>query len=343
MRLAFVLDPLTRLDPTGDTSVALIEAAQELGHETWIVKASRLALIEARPYGQLRRIRVRSGSMEGVRWVAPEPWYEIDRIDDPIALESMDAVFVRTDPPLDAHYLWATWILDFIDPSSTIVINDPRGIRDANEKLFALRFPDLIPPTIVSADADEILEFVGRHGRTIAKPIDGHAGRGVVQLRTGDDNLRSLIELATARGTQPTVLQAWIDAAASGNKRILLWDGAVLGAVNRPMEPDDFRTGAPSEAADLTAREREIVDRLEPALRASGLWFVGLDTIGDYLIEVNVTSPGGIRQAIGLGMPEIARDLIRALEGARMHEVPPRYLLPAAAALTGAAINTCGW
>lgn len=342
MKLAFILDPLDRLDPSGDTSIALIEAAQQLGHEAWIAEPGGLSLEGSRAYAGLRRIRLHPAGMDGVRWLHRSPWHALDGSTGPVPLDLMDAVFIRTDPPFDRAYLWATWILDFVDLTTTTLINDPRGIRDANEKLYALRFPDLIPPTIVSADFEEILAFVRDHSRTVAKPVDGHAGHGVVQLRADDDNLRSLIELATERGTKPTVVQAWLDDVATGNKRLLLWDGELLGAVNRPVEPGDFRTGAPSATTDLTSREREIVARVGPELRRSGLRFVGLDTIGGHLIEVNVTSPGGIRQAIGLGLPEIARDVIRSL-GATTSSVPaaqPR--LPAIATSFDMALNQCG-
>jgi glutathione synthase len=315
MKIAFVCDPLERLDPTGDTSLALIEAAGQLGHESFVVRTHELSIVAGRARAPLRRIRLANAPMDGVRWLAPQTWHALgDSPVEPIALDEVDAVFLRTDPPIGPTYLWATWILDAVDPVRTTLINNPRGVRDANEKLFALRFPDLVPPTIVSSDMSEIRRFVDTVGLAVMKPIDGHAGRGVLQLRAGDANLRSILELGTARGSHPTVVQAWVDDAAIGNRRILLWNGEVLGAVNRPVEPDDFRTGSPAESVTLTSREREIVSTLRPELHARGLIFVGLDTIGDFLIEVNITSPGGIRQAMGLGMPDIARDLIEALE-----------------------------
>lgn len=346
MKLAFVIDPLERLDPTGDTSLALIEAAGQLGHESFVAETHELSIAGGRARAPLRRIHLASAPMDGVRWAAPRDWYELDAVPaEPRALDEMDAVFFRTDPPVDPRYLWATWILDAVDPARTILVNDPRGIRDANEKLFALRFPDLVPPTLVSSDIAAIRRFVDATGRAVAKPIDGHAGRGVLQLRAGDPNLRSILELGTARGRQPIAVQSWVDDAVAGNRRILLWNGEVLGAVNRPVEPDDFRTGSPAEAVSLTIREREIVSTLAPELRARGLRFVGLDTIGDYLIEVNVTSPGGIRQAMGLGVPDMARDLIEALERDRHGTAPrPSSVGRPVAVGTHAApgINRCG-
>jgi glutathione synthase len=315
MNIAFVLDPLERLDPTGDTSIALIEAAQWRGHDCWFTDISGLALIGGRAHASLRAIWLADGHMEYTKWIAPEPWFRLGpRSSACRDLGDMDAVFIRTDPPMDRRYLSATYILDGVDPARTTMVNEPRGVRNANEKLFPLRFPDLVPHTLVSADAESIRGFVERHGRAVAKPIDGHAGWGVVELRSDDTNLRSLIELATDRGAHPTVVQAWAKAATEGNKRIILFDGEILGAVNRAIEAGDFRTGAPCGVAPITERDREIVDRLTPVLRAGGLRLVGLDVIGDYLIEVNVTSPGGIRQAEGLGLKGMAERLIERLE-----------------------------
>jgi glutathione synthase len=318
MRFAFVLDPLDRLDPTGDTSLAIIEAADQLGHASYVTEARELSIVAGRAHAPLRRVRLADAPMDGVRWVAPRDWYTLDPAEPAETgtqpLDTFDAVFVRTDPPVDSRYLWATWLLDAIDPTRTLLVNDPRGIRDANEKLFGLRFPALVPPTLVSSDVDALRRFVADHGRAVAKPIDGHAGRGVLQLCAGDPNLRSIIELGTARGCQPLLVQAWVDEAACGNRRILLWEGEILGVVNRPVEPDDFRTGSPAELVRPTRAERRIVAALAPELQARGLRFVGLDTIGDRLIEVNVTSPGGVRQAMGLGAPEMARDLVRSVE-----------------------------
>ena len=318
MNLAFVLDPLEQLDPTGDTSIALIEAAQRRGHDSWVTESSGLARIEGRAHASLRAIALAAGHMEHTKWIAPEPWYRLGpKSSGWRDLSDMDAVFLRVDPPVDRRYLSATYILDGVDPARTTMVNEPRGVRNANEKTFSLRFPDLVPPTLVSADAECVRAFVERRGRAVAKPIDGHAGWGVVELRSDDTNLRSLIELVTDRGAHPTVVQAWAESATEGNKRIILFDGEILGAVNRVIEANDFRTGAPCAVAPITERDHEIVGRLTPVLGVEGLRLVGLDVIGDYLIEVNVTSPGGIRQAEGLGLNGMAERLIERLEDTR--------------------------
>lgn len=314
MRIGVVLDPLERLDPAGDTSLALIEAAQALGHESFVTQTRDLAIIDGRVHAPLRRIRLAGGHMDGPRWIAPNPWCELDVGDGLVDLATMDAILFRTDPPVDSRYLWATYLLDRVDPSRTVLVNDPHGLRSANEKLFPLRFPDLIPPTIVTAEATRIRAFVDEHGAGVAKPIDGYAGRGALRLQADDPNVGSIVEVMTARGAQPIVVQAWVQAASAGNKRILVYDGEALGAVNRLVEPRDFRTGNPSSAVPLDARDLEIVARLAPAMRDLGLRLAGLDVIGEYLIEVNVTSPGGIRQAEGLGLAGMARAVIERIE-----------------------------
>jgi glutathione synthase len=167
-----------------------------------------------------------------------------------------------------------------------------------------------------------IRDFVEQYREAVVKPIDGHAGRGVFRLIDGDPNVTSLIEVMTGRGAHPTAIQAWVPAASRGNKRILLYDSHILGAVNRVPEPADFRTGAPCSAAPITCRDREIVAEVIPALRARGLRLVGLDVIGDYLVEINVTSPGGIRQAEGLGHRGMATQVLELVARERRHRRP---------------------
>jgi glutathione synthase len=314
MRIGVLLDPLERLDPSGDTSLALIEAAQALGHESFVAETRELTIVGGRAHAPLRRIRLAAGRMDGPRWIVPSPWFELDAAQGLVPLETLDALLFRTDPPVDARYLWATYLLDRVDPTRTVLVNDPRGIRAANEKLFPLGYPDLIPPTVVTADGALIRAFVDDHGKAVAKPIDGFAGRGALRLVSDDPNIASIVEIMTSRGGQPIVVQAWVEAAQAGNKRILVYDGDVLGAVDRLVEPRDFRTGNPCATAPLTGRDVEIVRRLGPGLRELGLRLVGLDVIGDRLIEVNVTSPGGIRQAEGLGLAGMARTVIERIE-----------------------------
>lgn len=298
MKLAFVLDPLDRLDPAVDTTVGMMEAAQERGHDVWVAEARDLAVLDGRANARMRRVAVATAVRHAGRFVVPNPWYSFtDEAGQWLPLESMDGVFFRTDPPLDQGYLHATYILDLVDRDRTAVVNDPRGIRLANEKLFSLRFPELVPPTAVTADAGQIVRFTRSHGLAVLKPVDGHAGIGVLQLDPGDPNLSSLIELATDHGRLPVVVQAYLDAVRHGNTRLFVVDGEVIGSVVRFPGADDFRIGAPAELAEVTDRDRALVARLAPSLRRHGLWLVGLDVIDGRLIEVNVTSPGAMRKA----------------------------------------------
>jgi glutathione synthase len=298
MKLAFILDPLQGLDPAVDTTVGMIEAAQERGHDVWVAETRDLAVLDGRAHARLRRVQVATAVRRAGRFVLPSAWYSFtDEVGPWLPLDSMDGVFFRPDPPLDQAYLHATYILDLIDRDRTAVVNDPRGVRLANEKLFALQFPELVPPTVVTADAGVIVRFARNHGLAILKPVDGHAGIGVLQLDTGDPNLSSLIELATDHGRLPVVVQAYLDAVRHGNTRLFVVDGEVIGSVVRFPGAGDFRIGAPAELADVTDRDRALVARLAPSLRRHGLWLVGLDIIDGRLIEVNVTSPGAMRKA----------------------------------------------
>jgi len=297
MRLAFVLDPLEKLDPTVDTTVGMMEAAQERGHEVWVAEAHQLAVFDGRAHARLRRLHLAPAGRAGGRFVVPASWFSVEDGGPWQPLDSMDGVFFRTDPPLDQAYLHATYILDFVDHARTAVVNDPRGIRLANEKLFALQFPELVPATVVTADAAAIGRFVDDHGLAVLKPVDGHAGGGVVQLRPDDPNLSSLIEISTAHGRLPVVVQAYLDAVSHGNTRLFVVDGEPIGSVVRFPAGGDFRIGAPAELAGVSDQDRALVARLAPALRSNGLWLVGLDVIDGRLIEINVTSPGAMRKA----------------------------------------------
>lgn len=231
-----------------------------------------------------------------------------------ISLDDADAVFMRTDPPVDQSYVNATLVLDLVDPARTAIVNDPRGLRLANEKLYALQWPDLVPTTVVSARRATIWEFIAAHGAAVAKPIDGYAGRGVVRLSADDPNLPSLIEMLTRDGSRAIVVQVFLPEVADGNKRIFVLDGEPVAGVYRFPEGGDFRIGNPAAAAPLTARDREICARLGPAFVRDGLRMVGLDVIGRHLIEVNVTSPGALRKAdVLLGWSLIEHVLTRGI------------------------------
>ena len=299
MKLAFIIDPIAKLDPGHDTSVAIMEAAQELGHQVYITHADRLGVVEGKAYGWLQALQMTPVTLSGDRWVGVPNWYEAS---EPTwqPLESMDAVFMRIDPPVTVPYLYVTYILDYIDSRKTRVINSPAGLRAANEKMYALQFSQAIPETIVSADKRVIREAVERWGAGVLKPLGGKAGEGILFLEGGDRNFNSIVEVSTRQGREPVMVQTYLPAAKEGDKRVILLDGEPIGAVNRVPTGKEFRgnmaVGGRSDKTELTQRDLEICQQVAPALRKDGLIFVGIDIIGGYLTEVNVTSPTGIRE-----------------------------------------------
>lgn len=299
MKFAFIIDPIQRLDPGHDTSVALMEAAQELGNEVWITQANQLSVVKGKAFALLQRVQLFPVQLIEGRWIAANPWFVLEQ-QVRLSLEEMDAVFMRTDPPVTVPYLYATYILDYIDPAKTLVVNSPQGIRAANEKMYALQFTEAIPETIVSQSKQVILEFVEEKGMAVLKPLGGKAGEGILFLERGDRNLNSLIEISTFQGQVPVMVQAYLPAAKEGDKRIILLNGEPIGAVNRIPTGNEFRgnmaVGGRVARTEITEREREISTQLAPTLRRDGLVFVGIDVIGGYLTEVNVTSPTGIRE-----------------------------------------------
>jgi glutathione synthase len=233
------------------------------------------------------------------RWTVAQLWFTAGE-PQRVWLDEMAAVFMRTEPPLDQTYLTATLILDLVDPGCTALVNDPGGLRACSEHLLPLRFPDLIPPTIVTADEGAIRSFLAEHQAAVVKPVDGFSGRGVLRLDRHDPNLGSLIEMSTHGGACVVVVQRFLREVAAGNKRIFVVTGEPAGAVYRFPRAGDFRIGNPTAEAPLTARDREICARLAPTLRRHGIRLAGLDVIGPYLIEVNVTSVGALRKADAL-------------------------------------------
>ncbi len=299
MNIAFIIDPIERLDPGHDTSIALMEAAQEQGHQVWITEAPLLSVVGGKAYGLLRRVELTPVQLVDGHWVADARWYEVDEV-ELRPLEEMDVVFMRTDPPVTVPYLYATYILDYIDPAKTRVINSPKGIRAANEKMYALQFAEAIPETIVSQNKAVIRETVERWGAAVLKPLGGKAGEGILFLQAGDRNLNSMVEISTRQGQEPVMIQTYLPAAKEGDKRIILLNGEPIGAVNRIPTGSEFRgnmaVGGRVAQVDITDRERDICRQLAPTLRRDGLYFVGIDIIGGYLTEVNVTSPTGVRE-----------------------------------------------
>jgi glutathione synthase len=310
MRIAFVADPLDSLDPSIDTTVGLMHAAQDRGVEVWATEVGRLEAVGGRARALARPVRLApSRPAGGHLWAVPDPWFTAGE-PSPVWLDEMAAVFMRTEPPVDEAYTTATLILDLIDPARTALVNNPSGLRVCSEHLLPLRFPDLIPPTVVTADPHTIRSFLIQHGAAVVKPVDGYSGRGVLRLDRHDPNLASLIEISTAGGTRAVVVQRFLREVADGNKRVFVLAGDPVGAVYRYPAAGDFRIGNPSAEAPVTARDREICARLAPLLRGHGIHLAGLDVIGPYLIEVNVTSVGAMRKADALLGWTLCADLL---------------------------------
>jgi glutathione synthase len=317
VKFAFIIDPIQRLDPGHDTSVALMEAAQSLGHEVWVTEANQLSVISGKAWATLMPVRLNPVQLLAGRWVVTLPWYVLgDRVLLP--LEEMDAVFMRADPPVDVPYLYATYILDAIDPAKTLVVNAPSGLRTANEKMYALQFTEAIPETIVSQNKQVIREFVERCGAAVMKPLGGKGGEGILLMEIGDRNCNSLIEISTQQYRVPVMVQTYLPEAKDGDKRVILLDGEPIGAVNRIPTGSEFRgnmaVGGRVAAVEITDRDRQIAAQLAPTLQRDGLIFVGIDVIGGYLTEINVTSPTGIREIDRLNNVRVGEQVISWVE-----------------------------
>jgi glutathione synthase len=314
VKFVFIIDSIQRLDPGHDTSVALMEAAQELGHEIWITQIDRLNVIDSKAWALLEQVDLKPVQLIEDRWVAAEHWYFLGPAQwQP--LESMDVVFMRKDPPVTISYLYATYILDCIDPERTRVFNTPQGLRAANEKMYALQFTNAIPETIVSQNKEIIRQFTEEKVAAVLKPLEGKAGEGILLLNSSDRNLNSLIEISTKRGQVPVMVQIYLPAAKEGDKRIILLNGDPIGALNRIPTGNEFRgnmaAGGSVVRCEISDREQEICAQLAPVLRRDGLIFVGIDIIGGYLTEVNVTSPTGVREIDRLEHTRLGHSVIK--------------------------------
>jgi glutathione synthase len=299
LNVAVQMDPIERINIRGDSTFALLLEAQRRGHAIAYYTPDRLALADTKVSAAVQSLAVRD--TPGDHFTLGEP-----RVTD---LSTFDVVLLRQDPPFDLAYISTTHMLERIHPK-TLVVNDPAQVRNAPEKVFVTEFPDLMPPTLITRDRDAIKAFRDRHDDIVMKPLYGKGGEAVFRLTREDLNFGSLYDLFTVTFREPWVVQKFLPEVKNGDKRIILVDGEFAGAVNRVPAPDDLRSnmvrGGSPKATDLTAREREICARIGPALRERGLLFVGIDVIGDFLTEINVTSPTGIRAIKNLGGPDVA-------------------------------------
>ncbi|HKI59079.1 MAG TPA: glutathione synthase, partial [Trueperaceae bacterium] len=284
---------------------AFMLAAQERGHRVVHVRPADISLHHRQVF--LRGHHVEVKAQQG----------DHHRVHETVGLAAEDCgvIFIRTDPPFDQAYLTVSWLLTFAEEAGVRVVNSPRGLRAANEHLYSLHFPELCPETLVTNSRDELLDFVERMGgMAIAKPIDGHGGFGVVRLQTGDSNLNALIDMLTVEGRQPIMAQRFLSDIAQGDKRLIVVDGELRGAVRRMPAAGDHRgnvhVGGTAVAAEPDADDRAIVAAMSARLKEDGLFFVGLDVIGGKLIEVNVTSPTLLQELRRLGGPDLAAEIV---------------------------------
>jgi glutathione synthase len=310
LKIACQMDPIDRVDIRGDSSFALLIEAQRRGHAIFYYTPDKLTLDGDRVMARGKTLAVRDKF--GDHFTVSDP----RRVD----LAGMDVVLLRQDPPFDMSYITTTHLLERIHPK-TLVVNDPREVRNAPEKIWVLDFQDLMPPTLVTRSPEDIAEFRARYQDIIVKPLYGNGGAGVFRIRPGDTNLGSLIEMFHAINREPLVVQEYRDEVRGGDKRIILVDGEVAGAINRvPAEGEtrsNMHVGGTPKPTELTPRDKEICARLGPELKRRGLIFTGIDVIGPYLTEINVTSPTGIRQVKAFGGADIAALIWDAIERRR--------------------------
>jgi glutathione synthase len=310
LKIAVQMDPIERINIRGDSTFALLLEAQSRNHAIAYYAPDRLALAGNTLAASVQSLTVRD--KDGDHFTLGEA----KRTD----LATFDVILLRQDPPFDLAYVTTTHLLERIHPR-TLVVNDPRSVRNAPEKMYVMEFSDLMPPTLITRDLAEIKAFRAEHGDIVMKPLYGRGGEAVFRLEKEDLNFGSLYDLFSATFREAWVVQKFLPAVKHGDKRIILVDGEFGGAVNRVPAPDDLRSnmvrgGTPKET-DLTPREREICARLAKPLRERGLIFVGIDVIDGFLTEINVTSPTGIRAIKNLGGPDVAAMIWDAIEAKR--------------------------
>jgi glutathione synthase len=307
LTVACQMDPIDRLDIPGDSTFALLLEAQRRGHKLFYYTPPNLSLLGGRLIARGSTLEVEDKVGDHYRLSEP-------RTED---LSQWDVVLLRQDPPFDMSYITTTHLLERIHPK-TLVVNDPANVRNAPEKVFVLDFLDLMPPTLVTRSLEDTKAFRAEHKDIILKPLYGNGGSSVFRVAAGDTNLNSLVELFQTVFREPFMVQQYRPEVRGGDKRIILVDGEVVGAVNRVPAADETRSnlhvGGTPRATELTTRDKEICARLGPELKRRGLLFTGIDVIGPYLTEINVTSPTGIRQIKSFGGPDIAQLIWDAIE-----------------------------
>jgi len=307
LAVAIQMDPIEKINIDADSTFVLALEGQRRGHGLFYYLPQAVSFSNGRVHARAQRLTVRRERGNHATLGTAET----------VDLAAMDVVLMRQDPPFDMAYITATHLLEHIHPQ-TLVVNDPVHVRNAPEKLFVTHFPELMPPTLITADKTEILAFRREHKDIIIKPIFGNGGAGVFHLKPDDENLAALLEMFTQLYREPVIVQRYIPQIRQGDKRIILVDGKAAGAVARlPIEGEaraNFHAGGSARKATLTTRERDICEAIGPALSERGLLFVGIDVIGDYLTEINVTSPTGVQEINRFDGVTIESDIWDAIE-----------------------------
>jgi glutathione synthase len=303
------MDPIEGINIEGDTTFLMMETAQARGHSLFVYTTDTLAMEEGRVFARGRNVTVQRRIGDHAELG------DYKRVD----LAAFDVILLRQDPPFDMNYIDSTFFLEKVHPA-TLVVNDPVSVRNAPEKLFVTDFPTLQPPTLITSDREAIADFRARHGDVVLKPLNGRGGSGVTRHLADDPNLEALLEIHAELSPEPVILQKFLPSVTRGDKRILLIDGDPVGAINRVPQKGQIRSnlavGGRAEAVELTARDREICAAIGPELKRRGLLFVGIDVIGDYLTEINVTSPTGavaLKTFTGIDAAEILWERIESL------------------------------
>ena len=307
LRVAYQMDHIARIAIRGDSTFALMLEGERRGHVQYHYTPDRLSLRDGLVSAAVEKVNVRDVAGDHFTLGAPEK----------VDLSSFDVVHLRQDPPFDLGYITSTHLLERIHPE-TLVVNDPASVRNAPEKLFVTEFPALMPPTLITRDRAAIAAFREEHGDIIVKPLYGNGGAGVFRIKPDDENLGALLEMFTAFYREPVIVQRYEPAVRQGDKRIILVDGEPVGAINRVPPAGEARSnmhvGGRPEATTLTEREKFICATIGPELKKRGLIFTGIDVIGDYLTEINVTSPTGIHEVRRFGGADIAALVWDAIE-----------------------------
>ncbi len=314
LKMAFVMDPIESINIEKDTTFVLMLEAQRRGHLVYYLELKDLFVKEAKAYGNATELALKRD----------QSFYRLGNCKT-VPLESFDIVWMRKDPPFNQDYIYSTYLLSLIDEEKTKVINKPSGIRESNEKLYALYFPEWIPPCTVTKDIEELEKFLCEvGGEIVVKPLDGHGGEGIFYVREGDKNANVILETITNLGTVYVMAQKFLEEVAKGDKRIILLNGEPLGAVLRVAKPggefrSNFHSGGSASKTELTEREVEICATLSPRLRQDGLYFVGIDVIGGYVTEINTTSPTGIQEINSLNGVKLESKVIDFAERLRLN------------------------